>query len=63
MLVATSPMRQPDSSNGSSGSDSGFDRQYGGGSWRPGKHGGKNIDVDPYSIVFVSIHGSLEEVP
>ena len=25
-------------------------------------HEGKNIDADPYSIVYVSIHGSLEEV-
>jgi len=36
-------------SNGSSKSYSGFDGQYIGGSWRPGKHGGKNIDADPYS--------------
>jgi len=28
---------------------SGFDGQYIGGSWRPGKQGGKEVDKDPYS--------------
>jgi aldehyde dehydrogenase (NAD+) len=27
----------------------GFDGQYIDGSWRPGKHGGVQVDTDPYS--------------
>ena len=65
MLAATSPMRQRDSSNGFSKSYCGWMDTASAVPGGPANTVGKisiNIHVDPYSIVFVSVHGSLEEV-
>jgi hypothetical protein len=45
----------------------GFDGQYIDGSWRPGKHGGVQVDTDPYSgatlaETVMANQGDLDEV-